>query len=189
MHTHSLSYSRTYIFNIDTVHRRGKREAVRFMSSARVFGITFWVVVLHKHSAYFFYFCFCCVQSDLSSLLRRIFFFRFRFKSLHSIGITATPDGSGLRRACDTKGRAAFYKVFNGRKPYGHAVQNIIGFFWSWVEEAGYYDFHVRMLVMDNIGILDYFWVILWDGMVLDWIVGLIPLWILHASLGCVVEV
>ena len=57
------------------------------------------------------------------------------------------------------------------------------------MEEAGYYDFHVRMLVMDNIGILDYFWVILWDGMVLDWIVGLIPLWILHASLGCVVEV
>ena len=44
-------------------------------------------------------FCFylCCVQSDLSSLLRRgFFFFGFRFKSLHSIGITATPGGSGL---------------------------------------------------------------------------------------------
>lgn len=57
------------------------------------------------------------------------------------------------------------------------------------MEEAGYYDFHVRMLVMDNMGILGYFWVILWDGMVLDWIFGLIPLWILHASLGCMVEV
>ena len=59
------------------------------------------------------------------------------------------------------------------------------------MEEAGYYDFHVRMLVMDNRGIWGYFWVILRDGMesmVLDWIVGLIPLWILHASLRWMVE-
>jgi hypothetical protein len=90
----------------------------------------------------------------------------------------------------ETQRKGRILQVFNGREPYDRVVQNIIiGFFCSWVEEAGYYDFHVRMLVMDNIGILDYFWVILWDGMVLDWIVGLIPLWILHASLGCVVEV
>jgi hypothetical protein len=47
------------------------------------------------------------------------------------------------------------------------------------------------MLVMDSRGILGYLWVILWDGMgsmALDWIVGLIPLWISHASLGWMVE-
>ena len=42
-------------------------------------------------------------------------------------------------------------QVFSGRESYNHVVQNIIiGFFCSWVEEAGYYDFHIRMLVMDN---------------------------------------
>jgi len=66
-----------------------------------------------------------------------------------------------------------------------------LDFFWSRVEEAGYYYIHVRMLVMDSRGTLGYLWVILWDGMgsmALDWIVGLIPLWISHASLGWMVE-
>ena len=86
MHTHSPSLLLSHIyFNIDNVYRRRKREAVCFMSSARVSGITLWVVVLHKHSAYFFYFCFCCVQSDISSLPRRNFFFFSVFGSSHCI--------------------------------------------------------------------------------------------------------
>lgn len=66
-----------------------------------------------------------------------------------------------------------------------------LSFFWSRVEEAGYYYIHVRMLVMDSRRNLGYLWVILWDGMgsmALDWIVGLIPLWISYASLGWIVE-
>ena len=92
----------------------------------------------------------------------------------------------------ETQRNGRILQVFNGREPYDHVVQNIIiEFFLVTGEEAGYYYIHVRMLVMGSRRNLGYLWVILWDGMgsmALDWIVGLIPLWISHASLGWIVE-
>lgn len=87
---------------------------------------------------------------------------------------------------------AEFYRFSMGASPTTMSFKTLsLGFFWSRVEEAGYYYIHVRMPATDSRGILGYLWVILWDGMgsmALDWIVGLIPLWISHASLGLIVE-
>lgn len=78
MHTHSLSH--THI-STSTPFTEGERGS-SLHEQCSVFGFTSWVVVLYRHSASFFRlrlsrllfcFCFCCVQSNLSPLLRRIF--------------------------------------------------------------------------------------------------------------------
>jgi len=142
------------------------------VSSARVFGITFWVV-LHKHSAYIFrsaysvfYSAFMFAAFKAISLLFCAGFFFSVFCSSHCIASASRLPRRFGSTSCVTQRKAHILQVFNGCEPYDHVVQNIIiEFFWPWVEEAGHYDFHVRMLSMDNRGILGYFWLILLDGM------------------------
>ena len=96
IHTLSLSLAHTY-FDIDTVYRRRKRETVRFMSSAQYLGLHLGWLFRKAFRVFFSAFIFAAFKA--TSLLFCAGFFSFQFKSLHSIGVTAIPGGSSLRRA------------------------------------------------------------------------------------------
>lgn len=76
------------------------------MSSAQYLGLHLGWLFCKAFRVFFsgsacpvFYSAFIFAAFKATSLLFCTGFFGFQFKSLHSIGVTATPDGSSLRRA------------------------------------------------------------------------------------------